>query len=327
MADSYKTYNPASLTQLERAVRPQTISIILRGSDRVFDPATNQFVDNISRQTTTIPYGQQTATRRMTQKGGAGLVYEFMYPPTQVSFDNIGYEIIEIPRPLLAPIVEKKSQQNNRVAFEFLVAKQFDGMVQSIDEELQLLQFFVNSGLPVSFENFDKRLNSGYWYIAEFSVQSTRTNPSGQLTAAQCSIGLIEYVEIENKFITLPKLTYTNTKKTPSGGGGNGGAKERPSTTDWENVVQLNTDYENAAAKAEERAAARNEKNFSNRKYGTKASTKNGNTATKQSVAPSRPAIVPTATPKPAQGPVKPNILQSIWSNNLTSKTVKKVSQ
>jgi len=86
-------------------------------------------------------------------------------------------------------------------------------------------------GEPVYFENFDTFLTNGFWYIAEFSIKTSRVNTDGEIVAAQCSIGLMEYQERNTKFAKFPKLRYTDLTRRPGGGDGGGGGNE-PNTSE-----------------------------------------------------------------------------------------------
>lgn len=170
-----------------------------------------------------ISIGQTAATRRMVQKVNTENFYEFTFPPTQIAYEGMGVDIQEIPRPLLKPLIDIRGKQNYKAVFEFLVAEQFDGLSESVEQQLVTLESFANSAEPVYFENFDTFLTNGYWYIVEFSVKTSRVNTNGEIVAAQCSIGLLEYQPIDVFFSKFPKLDYTQiSNRNKGGGGGNG---------------------------------------------------------------------------------------------------------
>jgi hypothetical protein len=167
----------------------------------------------------TVIIGNYVQTRRMVLKSNPQVFFEFDYPPVQVGYDGMGVELVEIPRPILAPIVEVKGSKNYKAVFEFLVAQHFDGLVVDIEKKLKTLEWMANKAEPVYFENFDNFLIAGFWYIGEFSIKVTRVNTDGKIVAAQCNIGLIEHRPVEKRFASLPRIKYT-TRRSGRGGGG-----------------------------------------------------------------------------------------------------------
>ena len=208
---------PDSISSIRRNVG--TLRIKLASIKNTSIPNTFNFVD------ATISTGQNVQTRRMLLKSNPAVFYEFTFPPVQISYDGFGVDLTEIPRPLQRPLIDIRGSKNYKAVFEFLVASQFDGMYGSVENQIRTLEWFANTGEPVFFENFDFLLSRDYWYIAEFSVKTSRVNTSGEIVAAQCSISLLEYQETTTKFAKFPKLNYTPTttrKKTTGGGGGSG---------------------------------------------------------------------------------------------------------
>ena len=167
----------------------------------------------------TVITGNYVQTRRMVLKSNPQVFFEFDYPPVQVAYDGMGVELVEIPRPILAPIVEVKGSKNYKAVFEFLVAEHFDGLIIDVERKLKTLEWMANFGEPVYFENFDNFLVSGFWHIGEFSIKVTRVNVDGKIVAAQCSIGLIEHRPVEKRFSSLPRIKY-RTRRDGRGGGG-----------------------------------------------------------------------------------------------------------
>ena len=200
--------------------------------------------DNPSRfefSNRTVITGNYVQTRRMILKSNPKVFFEFDYPPVQVAYDGMGVEMVEIPRPILAPIVEVKGSKNYKAVFEFLVAEHFDGLVVDVERKLQTLEWMANFGEPIYFENFDNFLVAGFWYIGEFTIKVTRVNVDGKIVAAQCSIGLIEHRPVEKRFASLPRIRYT-TRRDGRGGGG-------PTTTATGTDADPNTDAANAVAR------------------------------------------------------------------------------
>jgi hypothetical protein len=215
-------YTPESITSITRKTTPSTSRVIIRTRvPTLANPSPYDYV------TANISVGQTAATRKMIQKVNTANFYEFTFPPTQIAYEGMGLDIQEIPRPLLAPLIDIRGSKNYKAVFEFLVAEQFDGLSTNVEQQLVTLEWFANTGEPVYFENFDTFLTNGFWYIAEFAVKTSRVNTNGKIVAAQCSMGLLEYQPTENKFAKFPKLNYTPTSSRNRGGGsgtGTGGA-------------------------------------------------------------------------------------------------------
>jgi hypothetical protein len=240
-------YTPESITSITRKTTPSTSRIIIRPRvPTLANPVPYDYV------TANISIGQTAATRKMIQKVNAANFYEFTFPPTQIAYEGMGLDIQEIPRPLLAPLIDIRGSKNYKAVFEFLVAEQFDGLSKTVEQQLVTLEWFANTGEPVYFENFDTFLTNGFWYIVEFAVKTSRVNTNGEIVAAQCSIGLLEYQPTETKFAKFPKLNYANLSSRNRGGGsgtGTGGA-DGNSETAAEKAERLIREAAAAAAAA-----------------------------------------------------------------------------
>jgi hypothetical protein len=211
-------YTPEAITSIRRNTTTQQARIIVKTLIPV-----NEGDPTVQYSEEDITVGQTVKTRRMVQKANTSNFYEFTFPPTQIAYEGMGVEIQEIPRPLLTPLIDIRGSRNYKAVFEFLVAEQYDGLSSSVEQQLVTLQSFANSAEPVYFENFDTFLTNGYWYIAEFSIKTSRVNTNGEIVAAQCSIGLLEYQSTDTKFAKFPKLDYTSLGSRKKGGGGGGG--------------------------------------------------------------------------------------------------------
>jgi len=213
-------YLPESITSISRTSQTAKLRLLVK-----FGPNDkNENVFTYGYQDITI--GQSMKTRRMTQKSAPQNFYEFSFPPSQIVYDGAGVDISEIPIPLSKPLIDIRASKNYKAVFEFLVAEPLDGLSKSIEQQLVTLRWMADSAEPVYFENFDTFLTNGFWYIAEFSIKTSRVNTNGEIVAAQCTVGLIEYQERNVKFAKFPKLKYTNLTTRPGGGGDGGGGGE-----------------------------------------------------------------------------------------------------
>jgi hypothetical protein len=130
------------------------------------------------------------------------------YNPISVQYGDLSDEIAQIPRPGTTPIVTFKSHRLMTVNMTFTLAKPGDGLVTSIENDLQALRrFAASSNRLVSLLNFDELLTQPQAYrnmsaeanaeglffsIVEFSFESTRRNTLNQITQANCQLSLIE---------------------------------------------------------------------------------------------------------------------------------------
>lgn len=210
---------PTSITSINRSTRQATVRLVVNPDPLAPGPDKYSFVES------TLGIGQTMKTRRMLQKGDPSKFFEFTFPPSQIAYEGMGVELAEIPRPLMMPLVDVRASRNYKAVFEFLVANHQDGLITSVQNQLAMLEWMANSAEPVYFENFDSFLTNGFWYIAEFSVKTSRVNTDGEIVAAQCSISLLEYQERDTKFAKFPKIKYTNVTRRGGGGGtGTGGS-------------------------------------------------------------------------------------------------------
>lgn len=236
-------YTPESITSITRKTTPSTSRIIIRPRvPTLANPSPYDYV------TANISIGQTAATRKMIQKVNTANFYEFTFPPTQIAYEGMGLDIQEIPRPLLAPLIDIRGSKNYKAVFEFLVAEQFDGLKTDVEQELVTLEWFANTGEPVYFENFDTFLTNGFWYIVEFSVKTSRVNTNGKIVAAQCSMGLLEYQPTETRFAKFPKLNYTPTSSRNRGGGSGTGTGGNDGNSETASEKAARIARENAAA-------------------------------------------------------------------------------
>jgi hypothetical protein len=199
---------PASVTSIIRSTSTVNLKVIVGTRTPTQD---NPSIYDFKEKQITV--GQRSATRRMFQKNNTSIFFEFTYPPTQITYEGFGMDIQEIPRPLLKPLVDISAKFNYKASFEFLVAVNGDGLTASVESQLRTLEWMAALAEPVAFENFDTFLNTGHWYIAQFAIKSSRVNADGQIVAAQCTIGLLEYTNTNTLFTKFPKINYKNSNR------------------------------------------------------------------------------------------------------------------
>lgn len=165
---------------------------------------------------------------RMVQVAG-DLEFEFPFGLNNFSHDVGAVQFDELARPLQLPILQPTAGSLQKVSFDFLVAKHYDGVRNPVEDELANLQNFAAEDNSVIFVNVHQMMarSVASWKIQSMSVQVTRVNELGQTVSAQVSMSCTESSDTLERFLTLPKFTYRDRKETTTGktgetqGGGN----------------------------------------------------------------------------------------------------------
>ena len=160
-------------------------------------------------------------------------VDRFFFPmiPNTVSYSGLGSRWVEIPRKGDFPIVEFSDWALMKVQFEFLVAKEMDGLKTDVAHQLNQLRRMAQRRNPVMVHGMDdlfqlqlKRAARTHkalqFVIADFTVQSQRrTIQEGnkEITAAQCSMTLQEMPieEMNLVMMSIPPLADSSVPATP----------------------------------------------------------------------------------------------------------------
>lgn len=149
---------------------------------------------------------------------GGPITFTFPYPPQQIQYSNMSPEMSEIQRPGKVPLIAFNKFRAKQISFKFLLAVPLDGLVASIDEDIQVLQEMANTARPVYFVNFDRQITNPlssladiriFWSIIDLTFSSIRRNERNEVVAAEANITLIENSNPKIKTADLPVLTYT----------------------------------------------------------------------------------------------------------------------
>jgi len=167
---------------------------------------------------TTPPNNGISNLPRMVQVAG-DLEFEFPFGLNNFSHDVGAVQFDELARPLQLPILQPTAGSLQKVSFDFLVAKHFDGVRNSVEDELANLQNFAAEDNSVIFVNVHQMMarSVASWKIQSMSVQVTRVNELGQTVSAQVSMSCTESSDTLERFLTLPKFTYRDRKETTTG--------------------------------------------------------------------------------------------------------------
>jgi hypothetical protein len=133
--------------------------------------------------------------------------FVFPYNPREFSFGALSDETAQIARPATTPILAFKSHRLMTVSFTALIAYPGDGLIASVDKELQVLRKFASSSdkvfellnydiftnTPYNYRNMSVERNSGLFFsISDMTINVTRRNRLNQITQANVDISLIE---------------------------------------------------------------------------------------------------------------------------------------
>ena len=172
----------------------------------------------------TIKSNNITAKMVLNKTASTDESYEFVFPyaPIDIEYNNLSAEWTEIARPGRTPLVDYSQNKLLQVSFRFLVARPFDGLVDSVDSDLQTLRYIASSQRTVSFFGMDgmltnpfqipgqpTRSSAGFFFhVTEFSIRSVRRNKDNKITAAECSITLTEVNDPAISVVSFPQIAY-----------------------------------------------------------------------------------------------------------------------
>lgn len=196
-----------------------SISIIGRTYDLPSNPGGQ--LDRSAKGYTFIP----TAARKLYTIGENKIEYEFHAPPTQFELEGFGSEINELKRPYSLPIADVYGGKLRRLSFEFALIRRvvapvpkdleeksvktyFDGMTNSIEDQISRLTLIADLGIPVGFENMSSQIQLNSWMIDDMKFSITRDDSTGNAVAGTCSISCIEHRQARQRFILLPRIAY-----------------------------------------------------------------------------------------------------------------------
>ena len=163
-----------------------------------------------------------TSTRVMYTIAQPNIEYEFSVPPAQFEMEGFGAEINEIKRPYSLPIADIYVGKLRRLSFEFAVLRfvkvdsgpdrsswsYYDGMTNSVEDQIERIQLIADTGIPVGFENFSGQIMAYSWLIDDMKWTFNRDSGTGNTIAATCNMSLIEYRPARQRFILMPRFAY-----------------------------------------------------------------------------------------------------------------------
>lgn len=180
--------------------------------------------------TTTIPKSTQTfpiLRTKSTYSDGESLRFVFPFPPNNIRYGNLSPEWSEVSRPGKVPFVGLSQFKLMRVEFDFLISAPYDGILYSVETELEAIREIAASTNPIYFLNMDRMIvnpfklpgsqrtenSSMFFRCVDFSVESVRRNTSNQITAATCSIALQEDYAYQFVAVQMPEIEYPTIMK------------------------------------------------------------------------------------------------------------------
>ena len=175
-----------------------------------------------------------TAPRLMYTITQPNIEFEFQVPPTRFEMEGFGAEINEIKQPYSIPVADMYGGKLRRLSFEFVVVRHvyvpgsaavaptpttpgkiattpweyYDGMTNSVEDQLERLRLIADMGIPVGFENMSPQIQAYSWLIDDMKWTLTRDGHEGNAIAATCTMSFIEYRAARQRFILMPRFAY-----------------------------------------------------------------------------------------------------------------------
>lgn len=146
------------------------------------------------------------------------LIFQFPFPPEQISYSEMSPEMTAINRLGRKPLVLWARPRAKRISISFMVAVPNDGMFIDVEDSLQTLQEIAESTRPVIFSNTDGFLGAPgsytggeltFWTIMDLSFDSVRRNAGQRITSARVQMSIIENANPLIEVIQLPEIDYT----------------------------------------------------------------------------------------------------------------------
>lgn len=172
----------------------------------------------------------------------SGYEFVFPFPPIDIQYSGITGQWVDIARPGRTPIVDYAGAQLLQVSFKFLVARPWDGLEYTVDQDLETLRYICSSQNTVTFYGFDgmltkpfqqpgqpRRRGGGFFFhVIDFSVNSLRRNADNKVTAAECTITVQENNNPNISYVSFPPISYPPASATPTKSGTNTQAPDVP---------------------------------------------------------------------------------------------------
>jgi len=170
----------------------------------------------------------------------SGYEFVFPFPPIDIQYSGIAGQWVDIARPGRTPIVDYAGAQLLQVSFKFLVARPWDGLNYTVDQDLETLRYICSSQNTVTFYGFDgmltkpfqqpgqpRRRGGGFFFhVIDFSVNSLRRNADNKITAAECTITVQENNNPNISYVSFPPISYPPVNATPTKSGTNAAAPQ-----------------------------------------------------------------------------------------------------
>jgi hypothetical protein len=207
------------------------------------DPLINANVD--IKEIEKMPYMKQVINNFSAAESSRQLIeryHAFEMMPNSFEFSQLSSAWNEVARSGNYPLVDWSNYQLTKVSFSFLVvARQLligeeidengkvtknpksivnDGLLVSIDEQLDNIRAMAGTPSPVTLYNLNNLLTTTYrypytsnaknmqWVINDASITATRLTKGGKhISAAEVSLTLTEFPVIAREIIPLPPLT------------------------------------------------------------------------------------------------------------------------
>jgi len=156
--------------------------------------------------------------------------YIFTHRPNDIQYSGLGSEWVTIDRTAGFSFVDWKKFQLLQISLSFVIAKDGDGLIAHVEDEIKLLRKIAQTPYPVSFFNFDSMFTQQFRYddlgnsrgiqfvITDFSINAQQRDKSMRVTRAQANLTLQEIPIEAQTLIAMPRLTSKNPPPPPPPG-------------------------------------------------------------------------------------------------------------
>lgn len=157
--------------------------------------------------------------------------YIFTHKPNDITYSGLGSEWVSIARNAGFAFVDWKEFQLLQISFNFVIAKDGDGLLNHVEDEIESLRKIAQTPYPVSFFNFDSMFTQEFRYdadssgnyspsgiqfvITDFSLTAEQRDKSMRITRAQANMTLREIPIEKQKLVAMPRLVPKGQKKPP----------------------------------------------------------------------------------------------------------------
>ena len=167
--------------------------------------------------------GRSTVVLQLLPQTASEEIVEFYFPlsPVEVSYGNLADETAQIERPGTTPIIAFKQHRLMTVDLTFLLTYPYDGLIQSVDEDINILRYMaLNTQRVVRVFGMDKLTKAKSLFrnastelepelvftIVDLKIDSVRRTTGMAISQANVTLSLIENRNPLINVVYIPKM-------------------------------------------------------------------------------------------------------------------------